>query len=136
MRTGFLVSAIVAASLALTPLASDAGEGKHGWHRGDYKHHRGNHHGHYRHVPRPQHYHKDRHWHYGRHNHGAGYHPRRYAYRAPYYGSHRHHRDSPIGIIVGGVIGGVLGSEISHGDAFTTGAGAIAGGVIGHELAR
>ena len=49
---------------------------------------------------------------------------------------YRRHHDghSPLGIILGGVVGGFLGSELSYGDPFATGAGAIAGGVIGHEL--
>ncbi|MBA3494787.1 MAG: glycine zipper 2TM domain-containing protein [Gammaproteobacteria bacterium] len=39
-----------------------------------------------------------------------------------------------VGIILGGVVGGFLGSELSYGDPFAAGAGAIAGGLIGHEF--
>lgn len=119
MKIGFVYGAILAASIVSVPFPSDASGGHHGHH----KHHR--HFGY-------EHGHGHRHWHYDAYRAGHRYRPIRYGY--PNHRPPGYHRDSPIGIIVGGVIGGVLGNELSHGDPFTTGAGAIAGGVIGHEL--
>ena len=118
----FMLGSAMAVSLLLSS-PGFAGGGHHGhWHHGrNYHHHR-----HYHHAPRYHPEYRPRYnYNYQQRNH---YHAGGYGYRRHYDGH------SPFGIILGGVVGGFLGSELSYGDPFATGAGAIAGSVIGHEL--
>lgn len=50
-----------------------------------------------------------------------------------YYPRHSSHNTLPI--VVGGALGGFLGHELSYGDSFSTGVGAVAGAVLAHEIA-